>query len=286
MGTLPLRPLRILPGIERGWLFVMSSQDSQKDSSEAQYLSKRVLVNGQFVTLYSSNGQTWLSSPEEIPELMARLDNARIMLASGEKPEAAEAAKTPKAEGAADQPAPAKLASNKYRMKGPKPRPILRQGGAVIKGTPVEPISASSTVVTMSSPVESDSKVAAASRIASGAKAKVAAVSVTKGKGVAPSKVKAVPVTKVETVGFIKGSPAKAGKPAVAKTKPAPVAAAKKAAGKATRQTKPAPVAKPSQVKSKGKPQPKAVASKPVGTKPSSGKKKASQAPKGKAARR
>jgi hypothetical protein len=29
-------------------------------------------------------------------------------------------------------------------MKGPKPRPILRQGGKVVEGTPIEPISASS----------------------------------------------------------------------------------------------------------------------------------------------
>jgi hypothetical protein len=35
-------------------------------------------------------------------------------------------------------------------MKGPKPRPILKQGGVVIRGTPIEPISASNTVVSFS----------------------------------------------------------------------------------------------------------------------------------------
>lgn len=128
----------------------MTSQDSQKNPSELQYLSKRVLVNGQFVTLYSTNGQTWLSSPEEIPELMARLENARIVLSNGEKPEEGNAQKPQKGEGASESPAPLKMAANKYRMKGPKPRPILKQDGVVIKGTPIEPISASTTVVTVS----------------------------------------------------------------------------------------------------------------------------------------
>lgn len=124
----------------------MNTQDGSKGSKEQEYLSKRVLVNGQFVTLYSINGQTWLSSPEEIPELMARLENARIMLANPEKAEA-------EAQQAKPQPAEAqapKVMQNKYRMKGPKPRPILKQGGVVIKGTPIEPISASSTVVSFS----------------------------------------------------------------------------------------------------------------------------------------
>lgn len=124
----------------------MNTHDGSKGSKEQDYLSKRVLVNGQFVTLYSINGQTWLSSPEEIPELMARLDNTRIMLGNPEKPEGE--APQPKPQPA-EAPAP-KAVQNKYRMKGPKPRPILKQGGVVIKGTPIEPISASSTVVSFS----------------------------------------------------------------------------------------------------------------------------------------
>lgn len=126
--------------------FTMNTHDGSKGSKEQEYLSKKVLVNGQFVTLYSINGQTWLSSPEEIPELMARLENARIMLANPEKAEGeAPPAKAP----TTDAQAP-KVAQNKYRMKGPKPRPILKQGGVVIKGTPIEPISASGTVMSFS----------------------------------------------------------------------------------------------------------------------------------------
>jgi len=126
----------------------MKSQEKKSDSGEVQYLSKRVMVNGQFVTLYSANGQTWVSSPEEIPDLMARLDNIRIMLSNGEKEgeQPAKAEEEKPAKDAAPAPAPVKLAANKYRMKGPKPRPILRQGGVVIVGTPIEPISASGTV--------------------------------------------------------------------------------------------------------------------------------------------
>jgi hypothetical protein len=126
---------------------IMNTHDGSKGSKEQEYLSKRVLVNGQFVTLYSINGQTWLSSPEEIPELMARLDNTRIMLSNPEKPEGE--VQQAKPQPAAETPAP-KAVPNKYRMKGPKPRPILKQGGVVIKGTPIEPISASSTVVSFS----------------------------------------------------------------------------------------------------------------------------------------
>jgi len=127
----------------------MASQEIHRDSTDTKYLSKRVLLNGQFVTLYSINGQTWLSSPEEIPELMARLENARIMLANPEQQTNAEAGKEAKKAPAPEQPqATPKISQNsKYRMKGPKPRPILRQGGVTIVGTPVEPISASNTVM-------------------------------------------------------------------------------------------------------------------------------------------
>jgi hypothetical protein len=141
--------------IVRGSSERMASQEIQKDTTETKYLSKRVVVNGQFVTLYSINGQTWLSSPEEIPELMARLDNARIMLANPDKAPEGEAPKEAKKAPAAE-PAPAnpKLAPNKYRMKGPKPRPILRQGGVAIIGTPIDPISASTTVMKFGSETE------------------------------------------------------------------------------------------------------------------------------------
>jgi hypothetical protein len=137
----------------------MGSTDQQATSQKPEYLTKKVILNGQFVTLYSLNGQTWLSSPEEIPEVMARLENTRVTLtpeqqevqeqeeskeaAPGEK-KAADKKAGDKAQGVA-QP-PIQLAS-KYRLKGPKPRPILRQNGMVFKGTPVEPISSSEVQV-------------------------------------------------------------------------------------------------------------------------------------------
>jgi hypothetical protein len=108
------------------------------------------MINGQFVTLYSVNGLTWLSSPEDIPDTMARLDNTRITLSEEKAPEAEKGQngekgdkgdKGDKGEKAA-APAP-KIPGSQYRMKGPKPRPILRQGGKVVEGTPIEPVSAS-----------------------------------------------------------------------------------------------------------------------------------------------
>jgi hypothetical protein len=126
----------------------MGAQDSSSGDQSQQYLSKRVMINGQFVTLYSVNGVTWLSSPEDIPDTMARLDNTRVTLSDekapdGEKDEkGGKGDKGEKAEKAA-APAP-KPQGSQYRMKGPKPRPILRQGGKVVEGTPIEPISASS----------------------------------------------------------------------------------------------------------------------------------------------
>lgn len=123
----------------------MATQDSSSGEQNQQYLSKRVMINGQFVTLYSINGQTWLSSPEDIPDTMARLDNTRITLTEekeGEKDEKAAKEKAAKEEKAA--PPPPKVQGSQYRMKGPKPRPILRQGGKVVEGTPIEPVSASS----------------------------------------------------------------------------------------------------------------------------------------------
>lgn len=123
----------------------MSAPESSSSDQSQSYLSKRVMINGQFVTLYSANGQTWLSSPEDIPNTMARLDNPRNPLTEGkgedgEKKGAKEQAGAKEKEAA---PAPKPLGSQ-YRMKGPKPRPVLRQGGKVVEGTPIEPVSASS----------------------------------------------------------------------------------------------------------------------------------------------
>lgn len=125
-------------------------ESSSGDQNQQNYLSKRVMINGQFVTLYSVNGVTWLSSPEDIPDTMARLDNTRITLTDEKAAEAEKGEKGDKGEkvekgkekvAAAPPPKPQ---ASQYRMKGPKPRPILRQGGKVVEGTPIEPISASS----------------------------------------------------------------------------------------------------------------------------------------------
>lgn len=127
----------------------MATQDSSSSEQNQQYMSKRVMINGQFVTLYSLNGQTWLSSPEDIPEMMARLDHTRISLTEekeGEKKDEKSAKdkgeKGDKAEKAQPTPPP-KAQGSQYRMKGPKPRPILKQGGKAVEGTPIEPVSAS-----------------------------------------------------------------------------------------------------------------------------------------------
>lgn len=130
----------------------MSATDSSSGDQNQQYLSKRVMINGQFVTLYSVNGVTWLSSPEDIPNTMARLDNTRITLTDEKAAEADKGEKADKGdkgekgdkEKQVSAPPAPKLQGSQYRMKGPKPRPILRQGGKVVAGTPIEPVSASS----------------------------------------------------------------------------------------------------------------------------------------------
>lgn len=132
----------------------MSAQESSITEKSSQYLSKRVKINGQFVTLYSLNGVTWLSSPEDIPDTMARLENTRITLsdpeAEGEEKASKKDAKGD-AKGAKEQektpPQPPKAPNSQYRMKGPKPRPILRQGGKVVEGTPIDPVSGSAVNV-------------------------------------------------------------------------------------------------------------------------------------------
>ena len=127
----------------------MTSQESSSSSQGQQYLSKKVKVNGQFVTLYSLNGLTWLSSPEDLQNTMERLDSSRVTFndQKGEKNEKdakdAKDAKDGKGDKGEKPAAPApKMASSQYRMKGPKPRPILRQGGKVVEGPPIEPPSA------------------------------------------------------------------------------------------------------------------------------------------------
>ena len=141
----------------------MTTQDQVSNGESGEYLSKKVIVNGQFVTLYSSNGHTWLSSPEELPEVMARLENIRISMTDlkgqaagpGAKGEAKGAEATGSdVKGEGEKPPVASVPSepvisnpSKYRMKGPKPRPILRQGGVAVKGISVEPFSASTVQV-------------------------------------------------------------------------------------------------------------------------------------------
>jgi hypothetical protein len=95
-------------------------------------MSKKVVINGQAVTLYSLNGQTWLSSPDQLPDVMARLENTRVLL------------NDPKGEGASLPPKPT---AARYRLRGPKQRPILQQDGVTIEGTPVPPISAAATEI-------------------------------------------------------------------------------------------------------------------------------------------
>lgn len=151
----------------------MNFRDSNPGAQEAKYISKRVMINGQYVTLYSSNGQTWLSSPEDLPALMERLENARITLNTAEKVAEGEGIKAAKSDSddkdkkeEKEKEQPEKVMQTKYRLKGPKPRPILRQDGVVIKGTPIEPVSASNTIVTFSSDQaeEVDEKVAKGSK--------------------------------------------------------------------------------------------------------------------------
>jgi hypothetical protein len=124
----------------------MTAQQSSSNGQSQPYLSKKVIINGQFVTLYSVNGLTWLSSPEDLPDTMARLDNTRVTLADpkAEKEEKDEKSEKgdKKAKDSKEAPQLPKLASSQYRMKGPKPRPILRQGGKVVEGPPIEPPSA------------------------------------------------------------------------------------------------------------------------------------------------
>lgn len=119
-----------------------TARDGSSDSQEPQYLTKKVVLNGQTVTLYSVNGATWLSSPDQLPDVMARLENTRILLTDTKA--AAEQGITP-------QPAAPKAPAARYRMKGPKPRPILQPDGTLLPPSERAPVAAVDTTVTLSS---------------------------------------------------------------------------------------------------------------------------------------
>lgn len=213
----------------------MNFRDANQDSTEVKYISKRVMVNGQFVTLYSANGQTWISSPEDLPALMERLDNARVTLNTAEKVAEGESAKVAEPESKSKKEAqetPERALSSKYRMKGPKPRPILRQDGVVIKGTPIEPISASATVLSFSSDVKPEEQ-----RKTTGKNAKITKAKDTKLIAPIVSKKVVKPAAKSAAL------PVKAAGKAAGKSAPAPIAA-KDQALKATK-----PISKTSQSK-------------------------------------
>lgn len=255
----------------------MDFRDSNQVGSEEKYISKKVMINGQFVTLYSSNGQTWVSSPEEIPALMERLDTARITITTGGKLPEGEAAKVVKPEAKEeDRSVPQKVMQTKYRLKGPKPRPILKQDGLVIEGTPIEPISASNTTLSFSSdgevPLQRDAIPAKPKKVAK-QKGSVHKAPIFQ-KKVAPvvaAKVAkpAVEAKKLDSVTrALKNSVAKAaGKAAPAKNTKAsaskPVAAKAKTL-KSTKKATPVSTSKPAK-----KPAPKAAAKKPVAKKTS-----------------
>ncbi len=234
----------------------MNTQEGSKGSKEQEYMSKKVLVNGQFVTLYSINGVTWLSSPEEIPELMARLENARIMLANPEKPEG----ESQPAKAAPTEAQAPKVVQNKYRMKGPKPRPILKQGGVVIKGTPIEPISASGTVVSFSHDQEAAEEAKTTSK--KGRPEALKQKQAAKGKNATPKHIAPVLATstkvKKEVVpGKVAAKPA--GVKVVAASKAKAAAPAKPVVGKVSVAAKATPAKKPVVAERKAAPAKKAV---------------------------
>lgn len=75
---------------------------------KTSYISKTVVVNGESITLYSQNGMTWLSRPDDIPSTMERLENHRITL-NDPKAEGGEAAK--------------KAAKDRFKPRGPRGAP-------------------------------------------------------------------------------------------------------------------------------------------------------------------
>jgi hypothetical protein len=245
----------------------MSNRESNSSESNSGYMRKKVMVNGQPVTLYSKNGQTWLSSPEEIEDVMARLDNTRSLLgdlkaeAAGKDAAADKKDKSDKSDkggkGQGTEDTSAAMASKnsttvvgRYRMKGPKPRPILRQDGVAITGTPVAPISASQVQMK----VGDDQPATAAKSEVSGKKAAPAKRASVKGQtsSEAVSKLakalsKVVPQAKK---GSAKGSPVERAKPGkTAKEIPA----VKAKLGKVAKKAPPAKTAAQPKAKSAGK---------------------------------
>lgn len=271
----------------------MNFRESNQDIKEIKYISKRVMINGQFVTLYSANGQTWVSSPEDIPALMERLDNARVTLNTADKVAVGESAKVAppeKAQKNEPQEAPERTLASKYRIKGPKPRPILRQDGVVIKGTPIEPISASATVMGFSSDVKieiggnSDSKGAKSAKSTKGRETKLIAPLVSKKVVKGAAKPPATVGKAAAKQAASKQAAAKqvALKPAEAKQASVP-AAAKSRAVKGVRQLEKA--AKTTKKTRSAKPSVSAKAKKPVASK-SAKKLKVSPAKKHKATKK
>jgi hypothetical protein len=133
--------IRLSPGPLYLTPAMTTSHDGSSDSSEPKYLTKKVVLNGQTVTLYSLNGATWLSSPDQLPDVMARLDNTRILLTD---PKAAAE------QGITAPPAPPKSTGARYRMKGPKPRPILQPDGTLLPPSERLPAPAVDTEVKLS----------------------------------------------------------------------------------------------------------------------------------------
>jgi hypothetical protein len=116
----------------------MTARESTQEQTQPEYMSKKVVINGQTVTLYSLNGVTWLSTPDQLPDTMARLDNTRILL---HDPKSGEVSAAP-----APAPAP-KATAARYRMRGPKPRPILQPDGTLAPVVEREPVAATETQV-------------------------------------------------------------------------------------------------------------------------------------------
>jgi len=251
----------------------MTATEQQVTGQKQEYLTKKVTINGQFVTLYSLNGQTWLSSPEEIPEVMARLDNARVTLndpaqqgeaaAAGEEPapagdKKAGEKKAGEKEKSAAPVIPPSIGS-KYRLKGPKPRPILKQNGMVFRGTPVEPFSASAVQVKAEEKVEIKS--AKANKVKLKAPVRAEQVAAAKAAKALPKgkPIKAAPAPAKTPAAKQAKSPVKTAPPVKAKAKPVPAPRVVKGSLK-----KAEPVKKGAAPKAKAKPAPTAKKPKSV----------------------
>ena len=258
-----------------------TSDNSSKCNGGGDYLTKQVLLNGQFVTLYSLNGHTWLSSPEDIPALMDRLENERMALFNGEKASQTDDSKEKGGEKSAEK--SNATPSTKYRMKGPKPRPILEQNGKIFKGPAVEPVSASDMVMKFSSDLpegEAPRKSSASAKVLTKSKVKKLLSEVTD----TPGKVKKGGARKstAKQKSSDKVSVAKPQK-AASKTKVKKKASDSRTSPKATRKTSAAKVKKPvEKKKSTGKPAVRKSADKKTSTNTKSKPTKASASGKAK----